>query len=509
MRKMNLDNFPRWGHTIKHPDGNINWGEVDGITTDFEYDEIKGFITIVRCDKVNEIVYLKYLDREIFPLSISGFRECMLGILSDKIKYDFTINIGDNFKDGRRDLTIIDREFRKIEVFNKKQSKYYTHNIKWYKYKCNKCGYEGWIEQSNLTSSKNGCSVCNQSPNKVEEGMNDVTSTAPWMIPYFLNGIDEAKKYTKSSNKMIIAICPDCGKIRQKGISVGTINRTHSIGCNCGDGFSYPEKIMNSVLEQLNLKFTTQLSKIIFEWCEKYRYDFYIHPSYVIETHGIQHYEESTRKGAKSLLEEIENDRVKKELALKNGIKEENYIVIDCRESELEWIKKNIMGSNLAKHYDLSYINWLKCHEYALCNLCKRACAIKKLNPNMTTGEIGKIINIDKQTILKYLKRGHKLGWCYYNVKEERAKLGSKVGQIEKLRNSKPVEIYKGGISLGIFESATYLEEHGEEIFNIKLSHGGISRVCNNIALQHKGFTFKFVENNIINIPIISEQISS
>ena len=84
---------------------------------------------------------------------------------------------------------------------------------------------------------------------------------------------------------------------------------------NCGDKVSYDEKFLSSILSQLKVDFATQLSKSTFNWCDKYRYDFYI-PSLnmIIETHGIQHYEEN-KNWTMSLEEEQENDKIKKELA--------------------------------------------------------------------------------------------------------------------------------------------------------------------------------------------------
>ena len=49
--------------------------------------------------------------------------------------------------------------------------------------------------------------------------------------------------------------------------------------------------------------------------------------------------------GGRTLEEEQENDELKKSLAIKNGIKD--YLVIDCRESEMEFIKSNILKSQL------------------------------------------------------------------------------------------------------------------------------------------------------------------
>ena len=61
------------------------------------------------------------------------------GILNEVTK-SFKLKIGDEIKDEGRDITIIDREYRERNTDGK------YRNDKWYKYRCNKCGWdEGWI----------------------------------------------------------------------------------------------------------------------------------------------------------------------------------------------------------------------------------------------------------------------------------------------------------------------------------------------------------------------------
>ena len=166
--------------------------------------------------------------------------------------------------------------------------------------------------------------------------------THPQFVKYFVN-IEDAYKVSKSSNKSINFKCPECGYLKTM-----TMNHLymHGIACpKCGDGISYPEKIMFSVLEQLKIKFMPRKK---FEWSSRKEYDFYIEKiNCLIETHGIQHYEQTKRKGARSLKEEKSNDRFKKGMSKQNNIKE--YIVIDSRKSELEWIKNSVLSSNFTK----------------------------------------------------------------------------------------------------------------------------------------------------------------
>ena len=87
----------------------------------------------------------------------------------------FKYKIGQTFKDDKRDITIIDIETRR----NKEK------NQKWYKYKCNKCGWnEGWIEETKLID-KRGCSCCRGFT--VVKGINDVATSNPNVVKYFVD----------------------------------------------------------------------------------------------------------------------------------------------------------------------------------------------------------------------------------------------------------------------------------------------------------------------------------
>ena len=289
------------------------------------------------------------------------------------IKINWRYNIGQRLIEYntngslKKDITIIDRKIIKKSQKTKNES-LFSQNIKYYKYKCNICGFdcgehyrnqkynkELWIIEAQLIIGC-GCGVCCNSPQTVVEGINDIPTTAPWMVKYFQGGYDEAKLYNKSSGKKIYPVCPDCGRVKDKKISINTLYSSHSISCYCSDCIPYGEKIMSEILNQLRLNFQTQLTKSTFKWCNKYRYDFYFEykgEQYICEVHGMQHYEENTNFKM-SLKEVQENDRLKKELALNNGVKEGNYIVIDCRKSELDFIKQNILDSDLANIFDFS-----------------------------------------------------------------------------------------------------------------------------------------------------------
>lgn len=488
-RKMFVENLPKWEEHKQGDVGTINWLKCKKHKVEFIYDDIEGIVEIIDYKSKGQMLTIKYNDIE-FKIQTSNFKRCGIGRLLGKTTKDFKIKIGTKLKDDKRDIIITDKEIR---VRYKKNGKKY--NQKWYKYTCNVCGWtEGWADESHLKQNQ-GCSCCYNTI--TVQGINDIPTTNPWMIEYFQGGYDEAKLYTKwgSGNPnnregYIYPICPDCLRIKKKKMKISTIYINNSIGCGCSDNISYPEKVVFSILEQLGIDFQTQLSKTTFKWCNQYFYDFYFklyNEDYVLEVNGNQHYEDAWDK----LEITQQNDKLKKELALANGIKEENYIVIDCRKSDLEFIKDNILESNLAKLFDLSKIDWKQCQEFACSNLVKVACDYKKNNPDFMASDIGIIMKLSSVTIRKYLKKGVVLLWCKYDVKKEKIKGSDKSGKMF----CKSIEIFKKGISLGIFESISELSRMSEKLFNVKLFNSGISRVCIGKALRYKGFVFKFTSD--------------
>lgn len=169
-------------------------------------------------------------------------------------------------------------------------------------YKNGEYNNEYYIAESSLLKGI-GCPVCCQNPQIVVENINSIPTTAPWMIPYFQEGYDEAQKYTKCSGDYIYPICPDCGRIKNDKVKICSIHKNNSIGCYCSDGKPYGEKLMFTVLEKLNIDFETEYSP---NWC-KYefknkirqgRYDFYIlSMNLIIEMDGGWHKEYNNQSG--------------------------------------------------------------------------------------------------------------------------------------------------------------------------------------------------------------------
>lgn len=409
----------------------VDWDKSVGMKVHFIYNNIEDDLDIIERIDCEHIV-VKYNNRSVV-IHTNVFKKSGLGNLLKTKSRDFKYKIGERILDKKRNLIITDRKRD-----NNKGYKYYKYKClvcgfdcgENYNVRCNKLRNEFWIKENSLLSDDIGCSCC--SNQIVVRGINDIATTSHELLPCFVN-IEDAYNYVIGSSQKILAKCPNCGYIRN--IRINALKKLVGGSCpKCGDGFSYPEKFMLNVLEQLQINPITQFGRTSKSWCGSYKYDFYFeynNEHYIIETHGEQHYRESTNL-KRTLKQEQENDRLKKELALLNGIN--HYIVIDCRKSELEWIKDNILKSELKYVFDLNTIKWDKCNEESHKNLVKEICDCwnnKAYNESMM--DLAKIYPyINKATIRAYLKKGSNLGWCSYNPKEEQRK--------SAIRNSKSKE---------------------------------------------------------------------
>lgn len=285
-----------------------------------------------------------------------------------------------------------------IDTFKERLYKYHPH------YKCIGTEYinsglpidvmcdNGHIFGISLDNIKKGCPYCTS--NKTLKGYNDIATTHPNIFNVLVNKEDGYKYSINTHNKLTIK-CPYCGNIMNKVPSI-IYNENGKFVCNsCGDGFSYPEKYLSNLLNQLDIDYIFQLTSSDYSWCEKYRYDFYI-PLFnlIIEIHGRQHYIDTTWS---SLDEITKNDSNKKELAIKNGY---NYIVIDARYSKKDYIKNSILNSELSSLIDLSIIDWEKCNSDAIMSI-KNKIINYRLN-GLTNKEIANALHVSVDTIYKY-----------------------------------------------------------------------------------------------------------
>ena len=409
--------------------------------------------------------------------------------MNNKYLPKFKLEIGDKVNSYDRNLEIINREYRPRISY--KNGKPYNKNEKWYKYKCLKCGNEDWILETALCDNQHiGCNVCSTRPKKVVPGINDIPTTAPWMVKYFENP-EDATKYCKTTKQKIDFVCPDCGRHHTKAI--GTVYTCHNLSCPCQDGWSYPNKFMHSVLEQIGVNFETEKS---FDWSKGRIYDDYIEHNglkIITEQHGKQHYEREINKNGRTIKEEQENDKIKHDLAIQNSI--DYYFVIDCRESTKEYIQNSILNSGLFSILNINPndIDFNKCDEFATSNMTKQICEYKNSHSDMTTKEIAKLFHISYKTANDWVKKGAKLGWCTYEKFDD---LKLRYQREDMPVNNCPIHC----ITTDTYHrSATKFVEYYQSLTGKKLCARNIRSVCTGKRNHVNNMKFEYITQEQFN----------
>lgn len=266
-----------------------------------------------------------------------------------------------------------------------------THSVRReYYFKCEKCNLSFPRAVYHVTGSPSrpkgtGCPICDASGARcVEKGINDIATTHPHLIQYFVD-IEDAYRYSKGTNKYIDFKCPDCGTVKNMLI---TNFIKYGLCCpSCADSIPYGEKFVFNLLKQAGLSFKKEYSP---SWIAPYRYDFFI-PSLnlIIETDGGQHKEQ--RNGWRGVDKEKEIDEMKEKLANENGLK---IIRIDTKRGVGDYIKKEIMKSEIPNIIDLSNVDFVKCgvnatrsHVFKVAVLTKEGRTIKEISEELCISE--------------------------------------------------------------------------------------------------------------------------
>lgn len=342
----------------------------------------------------------------------------------------------------------------------------YNGNKTKIKCRCKIDGYEWDATPVHLLRGV-GCPVCS---NKVIiPGVNDIKTTYPDVVKYFKN-IDDATKYSAGSSKKINFICPDCGCEKSMAI-YHLIN--YGFACHkCGDGVSYPNKFIRSILDQLLDK------NVFYEWSENwtkpYRYDCYFivnEKQYIVEADGGWHYQDNKLSNI-SVDKAREIDYLKDKMAKEHNI---TVIRIDCRKSDKNYILNNVISSHLSQIFNLSCIDWDKCNEFACKNLIKEVCSIYQ-NHEYDIDYLSSLFHLHKRTIQSYLVKGNEIGWCKYNLRKSR----------------KPIDVFDlENNKLYSFESVKQCTDKLSYIYNVNFAYNSVVNACNKMY-PYKGFNFKW-----------------
>lgn len=390
----------------------FDWNRCIGKTVHFQYEDIIATLTIVGRHN-NQYMYVDipgYVHNH--PIYVGQIKNGQLGACVQKRISDFKYEIG----------SVVNG----VLLLRSYHTKY-----KYYHYRCTRDGYEGDIREDHL-SNGHGCPVCTN--RAVFVGYNDIATTNPDMAKLFYNESD-ALKYMEHSNKYADFKCPRCGNKIHALINYVSSN---GLSCKkCGDGISYPNKFIYNFVEQLSTMYHSNgqpfefTSEKKFSWslnvkhknhklAGKKIYDMFINThNILIENQGEYHYKDSfyNVRDARSFEEVKMNDYIKKELALSNGIEEESYIILDCRKSDMMYIKSSIMSSNLPKllNFVEDDIDWNKCDEFATSSRVYEACCYWN-NGVRDYKEIASHMKMHHCTIKRYIQKGCELNIIIENT---------------------------------------------------------------------------------------------
>lgn len=275
-------------------------------------------------------------------------------------------------------------------------------------FKCLKCGHI-WKAFSESVMQGYGCPVCGRQ--KLCVGKNDLWTTRP-DVAKLLTKPEDGYAYTCNANVKVDFICPICGKIQSKFISNVT---RQGFACSfCSDSISFANKMIFSVISQLRVDYMEPEWHP--KWANKYRYDMYFeynNLNYVVEMDGGVGHGNLQYNSKNQDVDGKMRDEIKDELARQYNV---CLIRIDCyyRDDRFEYIKNNIIQSELSSIFDLSIVNWGKCLEYCTSSLIKEAADL--YNKNMLIKDIAKKLCRHSTTISRWLKQAANAGLCDYNV---------------------------------------------------------------------------------------------
>lgn len=436
----------------------IDFEKSIGIPIKFEYMEITGILHIEKCEY--KCVYVKYKDNELYKIDKYSFLNCGIGKLIKYTSIDFLFNVGHLIKDSKREFLLTDR--------------YMKGRYKTYRYTCNICGWDnGEIDEYNLKRGI-GCGCC--SNKTVVLGINTIYDTDPWMLKFGLSE-EDSKKYTKCSGKKVEICCPNCQEKHR--VLISNLYKQKTFRCGCSDNKPFPEKFIYSMLKQLYIEFVSEVrfdwSKVIFNekerWC---RYDFVI-DNLIIEVDGAWHKTDNKLSGL-TAKDSIFIDSEKDRLANENGYK---LIRIDASKSDMDFIKENILNSELSSLYDLNLVNWSKCLEYSLGNRIKEIAEFRKNNMNLPMSEIAKNFNVSVDSMNIYMNKAHQLGWINYDKKLEQDIVCKYYGRCPIKH---PIKITTENGETFHFKSKTDAKEYFKEL-RIKIDINSMSNAIRNNKL--------------------------
>ena len=274
------------------------------------------------------------------------------------------------------------------------------------KLKCKDCGYEWNALPTNYIHKTRGCPLCSGNV-PTTTGINDILTTNPeyrTIIP----SIEYLENNTITSKNKTIFVCPICGT--KKMSSIGAVHQ-YGLACpSCSDGISYPNKLMYNLLDSIGCVFDREYSP---DWIKPKKYDFYIDKySLIIEMDGGWHTKDN-KMSSKTKEQSIAEDMFKDDMAKLNG---KNVIRINCDKSDIDYIKHNILNSELSLYFNFENIDWGDIDKKSRITTISETCELYKSGNSVET--ISSMLKLNTNTIRRYLKTGNKYNLCEYGIKK-------------------------------------------------------------------------------------------
>lgn len=280
----------------------------------------------------------------------------------------------------------------------------YQGNKRYIDFYCSKMHY--WPAFPNHILKGSGCPYCSGRFPIV--GETDLWTTRP-DIAIMLKNKDDGYKYSRGSHKYVDFICPDCGAILNKEIK--TVCQ-QGLGCKyCSDHISYPNKFIREILKHTDAK--NVIPEWSPEWIGGYRYDIYFtinNQEYIIEMDGgLGHNNREIRSGNR--LTGAEVDAIKDHEAKAHNI---ILIRIDCNYEKIserfEYIRNNVICSELSDIIDLSGVPWSECNRLSMVSYVIGSA--KMFNAGVSIQDISDYYNYSTHTIRQWLYQAEEIGIC-------------------------------------------------------------------------------------------------
>lgn len=274
---------------------------------------------------------------------------------------------------------------------------------------CKDCDYHARVRVQMLLEGTYECPICKDGKENIKYGINDIKTVNPVLYECLKDKSDN-DRYTITSRAKTDFICPCCNKVI-KNKNIDKVNR-YGLRCKCQDGNSLGEKYFYQVIKSLDEN--VEVEKYLNENFS-YRYDFYGEingKTWICEIQGKQHNTKSFETcGGRTLEEEIENDKLKKEYALSQGI--DYYVQIDSKESGFNQLKESIINSKLSELYSFDDVDWIECYRKSL--MSDVITVTELWNKGKKVMQICEITGLGKGTVRKHLTKANEIGLCNYD----------------------------------------------------------------------------------------------